>query len=133
MSTQPSQRSLASRILTGTRGALGVIALLMPRIGARLFRIDADGPAIVMGRLFGIRNIALATGLLRLEATTGPRPFLLVNVLIDLVDAGAFAAGGDRAQIGGPATVLGTALALTGAALGAAGVASLGAPQGGDR
>jgi hypothetical protein len=62
-----------------------------------------------------------------------PRSFLLVNVLIDLVDASAFAAGGRRAHIGRPATVLGTALALSGAALSAAGVASLGAPQGGDR
>ena len=127
-----AQRSVALNILTGTRGALGVTALLTPRIGARMFRIDADGPAIVMGRLFGIRNIALAAGLLRLEATTVPRPFLLVNVLIDLVDASAFAAGGRRAQIGRPATVLGTALALTGAALGAAGFASVPA-QGDDR
>jgi len=70
-----------------------------------------------MGRLFGIRNIALAAGLLWLEATTAPRSFLLVNVLIDLVDASAFAAGGRRAQMGRSATVLGTALALTGAAL----------------
>ena len=134
MSTQPSQRSLALNILTGARGALGVIALLTPRIGARMFRIDADGPAIVMGRLFGIRNIALAAGFLRLEVTTARRlsePFLLFNALIDLVDASAFMAGGRRGQIGWSATVLGTLLAFTGAALSAAGFASLQA--GGDR
>jgi hypothetical protein len=128
-----AQRFTALNILTGTRGALGAVALLTPRTGARLFRMDADGPAIVMGRLFGIRNIALAAVLLRLEVTEVLRPFLLVNVLIDLVDAGAFAAGGHRAQIGRPAAVLGTAFALTGAALSAAGVASLAARHGGDR
>jgi len=133
MSAQPTQRSVALKILTGTRGALGVTALLTPRIGARMFRIDADGSAIVMGRLFGIRNIALAAGLLRLDVTAVPRPFLLVNALIDLVDASAFVAAGRHAQIGRPAAVLGTVLALTGVALSAAGCASLPAPQGGDR
>ena len=74
MSTQSIRRSVALNVLTGARGALGVIALFTPRIGARMFRIDADGtPAIVMGRLFGIRNVALAAGLLRLDATTVPR------------------------------------------------------------
>jgi len=113
-----------------------VIALLTPRIGARMFRIEADGSAIVMGRLFGIRNIALAAGLLRPEVTAVRRlsgPFLLVNALIDLADASVFAAGGHRAQISRPAAALGTALALTGAALSAAGFASLPATQGGDR
>jgi hypothetical protein len=127
---------LALRILTGTRGALGVIALLTPRIGAHMFRIEAEGSAIVMGRLFGIRNVALAAGLLRREVTASRRlsgPFLLVNALIDLADASVFVAGGHRAQIGRPAAALGTALALTGAALSAAGFASLAATQGGDR
>jgi hypothetical protein len=130
-----SQRSLALNILTGIRGALGVVALLAPRTGARMFRIEADGSAIVMGRLFGIRNIALAVGLLRRELTAVRRvsgPFLLVNTLIDLADAGVFVAGGLRAQIGRPAATLGTALALTGAALSAAGFVSLPA-AGGDR
>lgn len=133
MSAQCIRRSAALDILTGTRGALGLVALLAPRIGARLFRIDADGSAIVMGRLFGIRNVALAAGLRHLEATTNPRSFLGVNVLIDLVDAIAFVAAGRRAQIGGFAALLGTALALTGAALGATGFASLSGPGGGDR
>ncbi len=131
-----AQRSLALNILSGTRGALRVIALITPRIGARMFRIDADGSAIVMGRLFGIRNIALAAGLLRPEVTTvarAPGPFLVANVLIDLVGASVFVAAGRHAQIGASATVLGTVLAPTGAALGAAGFASLPASRGGER
>jgi hypothetical protein len=103
MSALPAQRCVALNVLTGTRGALGVIALLTPKIGAGIFRIDADGSAIVMGRLFGIHNIARAAGLLRLEVTTVPRPFLLVKVLIDLVagDRPASAAAGRSAPLHG--------------------------------
>jgi hypothetical protein len=140
MTTQAGRRPSAVTILAGARGALGAVALCAPRFGARLFRIDADGtPAIVMGRLFGVRNAALAAGLLRLEATTGPRSFVLVNVLIDLVDASAVVAAGRRREVGTTATVLGTALALTGASLGAASFVSMAATaatvnhQGGQR
>jgi hypothetical protein len=125
MSTQSMRRSVALNVLTGARGALGVIALFTPRIGARMFRIDADGtPAIVMGRLFGIRNVALAAGLLRLDATTVPRIFMLINVLIDLVDTVAFVGAGRRGEIGAVATGFGTVLALTGAILGATSLAA---------
>ena|ERR1700757_1100156 len=125
MSTQSIRRSVALNVLTGARGALGVIALFTPRIGARMFRIDADGtPAIVMGRLFGIRNVALAAGLLRLDATTVPRIFMLINVLIDLVDTVAFVGAGRRGEIGAVATGFGTVLALTGAILGATSLAA---------
>jgi hypothetical protein len=125
MSTQSIRRSVALNVLTGARGALGVIALFTPRIGARMFRIDADGtPAIVMGRLFGIRNVALAAGLLRLDATTVPRMFMLINVLIDLVDTVAFVGAGRRGEIGAVATGFGTVLALTGAILGATSLAA---------
>jgi hypothetical protein len=125
MSTKSTRRSVALNALTGARGALGLIALLAPRVGARVFRIDADDtPAIVMGRLFGVRNVALAAGLRRLDATTVPRSFLLVNVLIDVVDGAAFVAAGRRRQIGTAATVLGMVLALTGATLGAVSLAA---------
>jgi hypothetical protein len=125
MSTQSARRSVALNALTGARGALGLIALFAPRVGARILRIDADDtPAIVMGRLFGVRNVALAAGLLRLDATTVPRSFMLVNVLIDAVDAAAVVAAGRRREIGAAATVLGTLLALTGATLGAVSLAA---------
>ncbi|HTX96178.1 MAG TPA: hypothetical protein VME67_15740 [Mycobacterium sp.] len=99
-------------------------ALLAPRAGARALGMGADGTAILMARLFGIRNAALAAGLLRLEMTPVPRAFLTVNVFIDLVDASAVVAAGRQAEIGTTATTIGTVLALTGAALGIAGFAS---------
>jgi hypothetical protein len=120
MTSPTIRRPLALNALTGARSVLGVLALFLPRTGARMFRIDADEtPAIVMGRLFGIRNIALAAGLLRLDASIAPRQMIVVNMLIDVVDAGAFVAAGRRREIGAPATVIGAVLALTGAAFGA--------------
>jgi hypothetical protein len=119
-------RPVPLNILTASRASLAATALLMPRLGARIFRLDADGtPAIVMGRLFGIRNGVLAAGLLRLDTITNPRTFVRVNVLVDLVDAVAFVAAGRRREIGTAATVLGTGLALTAAGLGTAAAVAL--------
>ncbi len=119
-------RPVPLNILTATRASLAATAVFMPRIGARIFRLDADGtPAIVMGRLFGIRNAVLAAGLLRLDTITMPRTFVRVNVLVDLADALAFVAAGRRGEIGTAATVLGTGLALTAAGLGTAAAVAL--------
>ncbi len=119
-------RPVPLNILTATRASLAATALLMPRIGARIFRLDAEGtPAIVMGRMFGVRNAVLAAGLLRLDTITSPRTFVRVNVLVDLVDAAAFVAAGRRREIGTAATVLGTGLALTAAGLGTAAAVAL--------
>jgi hypothetical protein len=123
MSAPFTNRSLPLNVLTGTRAALSVMALLMPRIGARIFRLDANGTAVVMARLFGVRNAVLAAGLLRLDTMTVPRTFIGINVLIDLVDALAFAAAGRRREIGIGAATLGAGTALGAAGLGAAGIA----------
>jgi hypothetical protein len=75
-------------VLAAVRLALAVTAVLVPRTGARLFRINAEGtPAVAMGRMFGIRNAALAAGLLRLDSINAPRGFVLINIVVDLVDA----------------------------------------------
>jgi hypothetical protein len=132
MSTSPStsppmtRRPLPLTVLAGARLGLALTALLMPRAGARLFRMEAEGtPATAMGRMFGIRNAALAAGLLRLDVITAPRGFVLINVVVDLVDALSLFAAGCRGEIASAATVLGNGAALTGAALGVAGLAAL--------
>ena len=125
MSTSIATRPLPLNILTGTRATVAVIAVLIPRIGARIFRLEAGGTATVMARMFGIRNAALAAGLLRLDTITVPRTFMVLNVLIDLVDAAAFIVAGRRREIGTAAAALGGGVALTAAGLGAAGLAAL--------
>lgn len=116
----------ATTLLAAARLALAVTAVLAPRTGAGLFRMNVEGtPAVAMGRMFGIRNAALAAGLLRLDAITAPRTFVLINVIVDLVDALAFVAAGRRREIGTAATVLGTGVALSAVGVGAAGLARL--------
>jgi len=125
-STPVTRRPLPLTVLAGARLGLAVTALLMPRAGARLFRLNAEGtPAVAMGRMFGIRNAALAAGLLRLDAITAPRSFVLINVVVDVADALALLAAGRSGEISTAATVLGNGAALTGAALGVAGLGAL--------
>ncbi|OHT85406.1 hypothetical protein [Mycobacteroides saopaulense] len=106
-------------------------SLLTPNLFARAFRIEAAGtPAIPMGRMFGIRNAMLALGLSRLGAFTAPGTFVKLNVLTDAVDAAVLVAAGRRGEISKLTSTLGTAVALSAVAVGAASLAALPATQG---
>jgi hypothetical protein len=120
------QRSIPLNVLTGARFTIGALALLAPRIGARIFRMDVDGtPAVAMGRMFGIRNAALAAGLLRLDTLSAPRTFMGINILIDVVDALALVDAGRRREIEPAGAALATGVALAAVGLGAAGLAAM--------
>lgn len=129
MSATLALRPLPLTVLAAARLTLALTALLMPRTGARLFRMNAEGtPAVAMGRMFGIRNAALAAGLLRLDTITTPRGFVLINIIVDLVDALALLAARRRGEIGSAATVAGAGVALSAVGIGAAGLAALPRP-----
>jgi hypothetical protein len=88
--------------------------------------MEVEGtPAVAMGRMFGIRNAALAAGLLRLDTMPAPRTFMGINVLIDIVDALALVDAGRRREIEPAGAALATATALAAAGLGAAGLAAM--------
>lgn len=124
MSTPVAPNPLPLKLLIGGRIAVAVICFFAPRVFAAIFRMDTTGtPAIALGRMFAIRNAALAAGLLRLDAFTAPRAFLKLNVLIDLVDAIALMAAGRRHEISTTTSILGTSTALTAMAYGTAAVA----------
>jgi hypothetical protein len=126
MSAYSALRPPPLTVLAAARGALAVTALLMPRTGARLFRMDAERtPAIAMARMFGIRNAALAAGLMRLDTINAPHGFVLINIIVDLVDALALLAARRRREIGTTASVLGGGIALCATVVGVAGLASL--------
>ncbi|MBH0775039.1 hypothetical protein [Nocardia bovistercoris] len=119
--TDPSPELFPLRVLIAIRATLAIGGLLVPRFGFRLFLMEAAGtPAPVMGRMFAVRNAVIALGLARLDTTRVPRAFLRLNMLIDIVDALAFAASGRRREIGGGAAALGVGVALTAATLGGA-------------
>lgn len=117
MSAKTVERSVPLNALTAARFAIATVATVFPRAGSRLFRLNGEGTAAIpMARLFGIRNVVLAAGLLRLDAVTSPRTFVGVNVLVDVVDALALVAAARRGEIPVSGAVLagGTALLATG-------------------
>jgi hypothetical protein len=121
MSTPVATNPLPLKPLIGGRIAIAITCLFTPRVFARIFRMDTAGtPAIALGRMFAIRNVALAAGLLRLDVFTAPRAFLKVNILIDLVDAIALIVAGRRHEVGTTTSILGTSTALTAVAYGTA-------------
>jgi len=63
----------AGRALLGARTALGISALLAPRIAGKAFFLDPDdNPHLpVVGRMWGIRNLSLAAGM---YGATGANP-----------------------------------------------------------
>jgi hypothetical protein len=110
----------AIQTLVGLRGAVGAGAWLAPRLSGRAFGLDpaANPQAPYLGRLFGVRDVALAVGL---SASSGPEraQWLRLGIACDLADAVAGLLAGRRGELPKLATVLVTATALSAAALGA--------------
>lgn len=120
------ERSVPLNILTGVRFSIAAVATLAPRFGSRLFRLGGEGTsAVPLGRMMGIRNAVLASGLLRMDAVTAPRAFLGLNILVDIVDAAVIVAAGRRGEIPRSGAVLTGATALLATGLGVAALAAL--------
>jgi hypothetical protein len=106
--------------LIGVRTAIGAGAWLAPRLSGRLFGLDpsANPQAPYLGRLFGVRDVALAAGL------TGSHEqrarWLRIGIACDLADTVAGLLAGRRGELPKRATVLVTATALGAAAMGIA-------------
>jgi len=115
MSNQLVQR------LVVTRAAIGVGAWLAPRFSGRLFGLDPDAnpQASYLGRLFGVRDVALGVGL---SSSSGPdrQQWLRLGIACDLADAAAGVLAGRAGELPKRATVLVTATALMAAAMGVA-------------
>jgi hypothetical protein len=107
--------------LVSLRGAVGAGAWLAPRLSGRLFGLDPDAnpQAPYLGRLFGVRDVALAVGL---STSSGEQrsQWLRMGIVCDLADAAAGLLAGRRGELPKRATVLVTATALAAAGLGIA-------------
>jgi hypothetical protein len=105
--------------LVGLRGTVGAGAWLAPRLSGRLFGLnpDANPQAPYLGRLFGVRDVALAFGL---STSSGAErsQWLRIGIACDLADAAAGVLAGRRGELSKLATVLVTATALAAAGLG---------------
>jgi hypothetical protein len=112
-------RPLALKLLITGRFFVAASNLFTPRRVAETFRSPESlgTPAIPFMRMFAIRNAALGVGLVRL----GDSPsFVKANILIDSVDAAAFAAARKRGEMNPTASALSIGVALSAVAAGAA-------------
>jgi hypothetical protein len=107
--------------LIGLRTAVGAGAWLAPRLSARLFGLDpaANPQAPYLGRLFGVRDVALALGTSSSSGSDRAQ-WLRLGVACDLADAVAGLLAGRRGELPKHATVLVTTTALVAAGLGIA-------------
>ena len=113
------------RALLGARTALGISTLVAPRLAGKAFFLSPDeNPQVpVIGRMWGIRNLALAAGMY--GATGANRAnWWRLQVAVDGLDFAAIAAEWRRGAVPGPAAVLMGATALAATALGALSVAA---------
>jgi hypothetical protein len=108
-------------VLTGLRVSIGAGAWIAPRLAGRLFGLDADAnPQLpYVGRLFGVRDVALGTGL-QLSSGHSRRVWLQLGILCDAADSVAGILAGRNGDISKLSTVLVTAPALLGIGLGIA-------------
>jgi hypothetical protein len=107
--------------LVAVRAAIGVGAWAAPRLSGQLFGLDpeANPQAPYLGRLFGIRDAALAVGL---ATNTGRQraQWLQLGVMCDLADAAAGVLAGRKGELPPKSTAMVTATALLAAGLGLA-------------
>jgi hypothetical protein len=108
------------RALLGARTALGMSALLAPRLAGKVFFLDADAnPQLpVIGRMWGIRNLSLAAGM---YAATGASraQWWRLQPAVDALDFLAIATEWRRGAVPGPAAGFMAATALAATTLGA--------------
>jgi hypothetical protein len=112
-----------NQVLIGMRASIGAGAWIAPGLAGRLFGLDAvANPQLpYVGRLFGVRDVALAAGL-QLSSADSRRLWLKVGIVCDVADSVAGILAGRNGQISKLSTVLVTAPALLGIGLGIAGL-----------
>jgi hypothetical protein len=114
-------RSSAVSALAGLRLAVGVGAYLFPRLAGRLFGLDVDGnPQLpYVARLFGVRDVVLGVGVATTDGET-QNAWLRAGLACDAADFAAGVMAGRNGEIGPVTTVLVSAPALGGVAMGLA-------------
>ena len=107
--------------LTGLRASIGAGTWIAPRLAGRLFGLDADAnPQLpYVGRLFGVRDVALAAGL-AMSSGQARRLWLQLGIACDAADAAAGILAGRNGELSKFSAALVTAPALAAVAFGVA-------------
>jgi hypothetical protein len=113
------RQDTAATALAALRAGIGIGAWVAPTFAARTFglRVDGNTEAVLMARLFAVRDGALAYATL---GTSGParRTVLHAGIVCDVLDAAAALLAARRGGIPRTAAVLVTTVALAAAATG---------------
>lgn len=111
----------AASVLAGLRLVVGVASWTTPRLGGRLFGLDAEAnpQSPYWARLFGARDVALAWGTLSTEGEAR-KQWLLAGLACDLADVAAGIAGGRRGYLPKLTSALVSGTAVSAVVLGAA-------------
>ena len=110
--------------LSGLRVAIGASAWATPNLAARVFMLDpkSNPQAAFLGRLFGVRDVALGAGTLAAERDSR-KLWLQLGVACDLLDAAAAYLARRNGSVPKPAALLAGTTALAAAGLGMAALA----------
>lgn len=111
---------VARRLLASARAAVGVAALVAPRLTARAMGVDPDSnpAAPYLTRMFGARELYLAAPFLMPAPGLDEQELAGRAVPVDTVDAVAAFAAGVRGYLPWRSALPGTAIAAFGAWLG---------------
>lgn len=113
--------SIPLKLLITGRLVVAATHLFTPKLVARIFGMSTGGtPAVAYGQMFGIRNAALALGLIKLDRFSSPADFIRLNILMDAVDAVAWMAAGRRKEVTGVTAVMAPGVALSAVGAGTA-------------
>lgn len=121
----PLPSTATGRALLGARTALGISTLVAPRLAGQAFFLDpGDNPQLpVIGRMWGVRNLALAAGMYAASGANRAQWWRL-QTAVDALDFVAIATEWRRGAVPGPAAALMAATALGAVSLGALSVAA---------
>ncbi|HEV2814595.1 MAG TPA: hypothetical protein VGW10_15175 [Solirubrobacteraceae bacterium] len=113
------ERDTALKILGGLRLAVGATSYAAPNFGGKLFGLEpeANPQAPYLGRLFGIRDVALALGTLRAKKKAQDN-WIEMGVLCDVADVGSAFFGGGKGYLSPTTTAMVAAPAIAATALG---------------
>lgn len=112
-------RDTALKALAGLRLAVGITSYAAPNFGGKLFGLEpeANPQAPYLGRLFGIRDVALAIGPLRAKKKA-QNNWIELGIMCDAADAVAAFLGGGKGYLSPTTTAMVAAPAIAATAMG---------------
>ena len=113
------ERDTALKAMAGLRLAVGITSYVAPNFGGKLFGLEpeANPQAAYLGRLFGIRDVALALGTMRSKKRAQDN-WIEMGILCDAADVVSAFLGGGKGYLSPTTTAMVAAPAIGATALG---------------